>query len=123
MKRGSGDIGKTATFQIQVGNSTIGAEDPAQPLSVQLSAVRPNPVQANAAVQFALTRPGKVSLSAYDVAGRHVATLAAGDWAAGWHTVNWNARSSEGVALASGVYLLRLEAEGVESVQRVVVTR
>ena len=42
---------------------------------------------------------------------------------AGWHTVNWNARSSEGVALASGVYLLRLEAEGVESVQRVVVTR
>jgi len=122
-KRGSADIGKTATFYIKLGNSTIGTDDTSLPAAVQLSAVRPNPVQSNAAVQFALPRAGKVSLSAYDVAGRHVATLASGDWAAGWHTVNWNARSSSGVALASGVYLLRLEAEGVESVQRVVVTR
>ena len=64
-----------------------------------------------------------VELAAYDVAGRRVATVAQGSWPAGRHTMSWTPRGSNGTTLASGVYLLRLEADGVESVRRIVVTR
>jgi subtilisin family serine protease len=119
-KRGSSDIAKNVTFQIQIGSSTVGVgDDGSLPVAVRLAPVVPNPVRGVAAIAFDLPRASTVSLSAYDVAGRHVATLASGAWKAGHHSVSW----TPGARLASGVYLLRLEADGVESVRRMVVTR
>jgi subtilisin family serine protease len=117
-KRGTSDIAKTATFSVQISNSTVDAEDAGLPARVALAPVRPNPVTTNASIAFDLPRAGPVRLEAYDVAGRRVATLATGDWTAGRHAVDWDARH-----MASGVYLVRLEAGGVETVTRMVVTR
>lgn len=123
-KRGSADIGKTAGFRIYFGNSTIGTPDESLlPTAVRLAPVTPNPVREKAAIAFDLPRDAAVDLAAYDVAGRRVATLASGAWTAGRHAVNWALSASSGVQLASGVYLLKLEADGVKSVRRVVVTR
>ena len=123
-KRGSGDIGKTATFRIEFGTSTVDVPDELPlPTAVRLAPVVPNPVRANASIAFELPRDAAVELSAYDVAGRRVATLASGTWTAGRHAVSWSPSAGSGTRLASGVYLVKLEADGVESVRRVVVTR
>ncbi len=123
-KRGSGDIGKTSIFTIEIGNSTVDVpEELPLPTAVRLAPVTPNPVSAAATIAFELPRESAVELSAYDVAGRRVATLASGTWQAGRHAVRWAPQGTTGARLASGVYLLRLEAAGVQMVQRVVVTK
>ncbi len=119
-KRGTSDITKTASFSIVLGASTVdGPSDGPLPTAVQLAPVMPNPIRGTAAIAFALPRATTVKLAAYDVAGRHVATLASGNWEAGNHRVMW----TPAARMASGVYLLRLEADGVESTRRMVVTK
>ncbi len=49
-----------------------------------------------------------VALAVYDVAGRHVATLADGPAAPGVHEVSWDGRDAGGAQVASGVYFARL---------------
>jgi hypothetical protein len=55
--------------------------------------------------------------------GRKVATLVDGVRSGGPHTVSWNGRADGGQDLASGVYLLRMQASGQTFTQRVTVVR
>ncbi|QXD16905.1 T9SS type A sorting domain-containing protein [Rhodocaloribacter litoris] len=75
------------------------------PAAFTLGANYPNPFGPETTIPFALPRHATVRLAVYDLAGRRVATLADGDFPPGFHEVTWDAR-----ALASGVYLVRLEA-------------
>lgn len=70
-----------------------------------MAAVNPNPFNPSTALSYTLQTANQVSLRVYDTAGRLVATLAEGRQAAGMHEVRFN-----GSALASGVYLYRLQA-------------
>jgi len=51
-----------------------------------------------------------VQLSLYDLAGQKVRTLVEGHWPAGMHQSEWDGKDGEGKALASGIYLCRLQA-------------
>ena len=51
-------------------------------------------------------------LAIYDVAGRLVRSLVAGRVPAGYHATVWDGKDDRGHAVASGVYLYRLEAQG-----------
>lgn len=62
-----------------------------------------NPFSSSTAVVFELDREVRVDLRAYDLAGREVARIAAGDYPVGRHEAVWNARN-----LASGTYFLQL---------------
>ena len=122
-KRGTSDLGKTAVFEIELGASTVDVPDELPPpTAVRLAPVVPNPVSNAATIAFDLPRESAVELSAYDVSGRRVATVASGSWPAGRHSVRWSAVGANGAKLASGVYLLRLDAAGTRTVQRMVVT-
>jgi len=52
--------------------------------------------------------PGFADLSLYDVAGRHLRTLASGAFAAGFGRARWDGRDESGRAVRAGVYFLRL---------------
>jgi pimeloyl-ACP methyl ester carboxylesterase len=73
----------------------------------------PNPFNGDTAIRFSLPTSGAVELALYNLAGQRVALLASGKREAGAHVVNWDGRDEQGRALASGVYLYRLQA-GVE---------
>ena len=76
---------------------------------------RPNPFNPRTKISFGLAREGRVTLRAYDIHGRLVATLANGRMAAGNHEVELN-----GDRLSSGVYMLRLQTDdGVSETKRV----
>jgi len=73
----------------------------------------PNPFNPSTRIEFSLEQAGSVSLRVHDLAGRHVATLASGEHAAGPHAVVWSGRTDGGRPVASGLYRYTLRtAEG-----------
>ena len=78
----------------------------------------PNPCAAQTTFRIHLTRGGSVRLSLFDALGRHVRTLANGEYEAGSHNVPVS--TSE---LQSGNYVARLEAPGTNHAIRVMVVK
>jgi hypothetical protein len=95
------------------------AESPAPPAPI-ISGLKnyPNPFSGQTTVSFALSRPMTVDLQVVDVTGRTVARLLQGPATAGSHSQPFDASK-----LAPGIYFCRLRAGGVESTQKLVVTR
>ncbi len=98
----------------------VGAEDdaPRQPAGFALGAVYPNPFRSSATVPFTVERPGRVRLAVFDLLGREVAVLADGEMVAGSHRAVLS-----GAGLASGVYLVMLEAGGQRQATKVLLMR
>ncbi|MCH8031229.1 MAG: T9SS type A sorting domain-containing protein [Bacteroidetes bacterium] len=78
------------------------------PQGYLLSAPYPNPFNPRAVVPFEVPEAAHVRLTLVDIFGREVAILLDRQVAAGSHEA-----VLDGGRLASGVYLVRLEAEGV----------
>jgi hypothetical protein len=87
-----------------------------------LEAPWPNPATLSSAVRFTLRGPGRVHLALYDVEGRLRAVLADRDYPGGAHSlplgVPAGGAGMVALDLPSGVYFLRLEAEGQHRVRK-----
>ncbi|MFV1883419.1 MAG: T9SS type A sorting domain-containing protein [Balneola sp.] len=78
------------------------------PLDYRLSQNYPNPFNPSTNIEFRLGNSSQVTLKVFDLLGREVATLIDGElYNKGSHQARFDAS-----ALASGIYLYRLEAEG-----------
>ncbi len=84
------------------------------PDGVVLEPAFPNPFNASTHIRYRLSRAGRITLAVLDLLGRRVATLAEGMHAVGEFTTVWNAEG-----LATGVYVLRLEAGRVRTVRKI----
>jgi hypothetical protein len=82
-----------------------------------LSAV--NPLAAGSLIRFTLRNAGPVRLDLFNVSGERVERLADGWFEAGEHSLPWPSLGS----LGSGMYFLKLEADGVDRTQKVVLAR
>ena len=82
--------------------------------------VRPNPIAGHATVSFSLPNGRPAQVGMYDVAGRLVRELVAGQHTAGDHTLRWDGRDASGASLPAGVYLCRLRVGAETLVRRVV---
>jgi hypothetical protein len=80
------------------------------PTEVSLSQNTPNPFNPVTEIEFGLPAESLVSLSVYDVHGRLVRTLATGVYPAGYHSVIWQGRDSNGAEASSGIYFYRMTA-------------
>jgi hypothetical protein len=79
----------------------------------RLDHARPNPFNPSTTIGFSLASEGRVTLRVYDAAGRLVRTLVDGQREAGPQSVVWGGTTETGERAASGVYFLKMEAEGV----------
>lgn len=68
----------------------------------------PNPFNPSTTIRFHLNQNERVRLLIYDVAGQLTRVLADGEFVAGDHTITWNSRNQNGIAVASGVYFYEL---------------
>ncbi len=69
----------------------------------------PNPFNPTTKVRYELAGPGPVDLRVFDLAGRLVRVLKAGDLEqAGRRDAEWDGRDDEGRLVAAGVYICRL---------------
>jgi hypothetical protein len=83
----------------------------------------PNPFNPSTTIAFELLRPMRISLVVYNTVGQ-VVTILVDSWLpAGPHVVNWNGRNSSGSQVSSGVYLYRLEADGVTPAKKMMLLK
>lgn len=71
---------------------------------------QPNPFNPQTQIRFTLGDPGRVELAIYDLRGQKIRTLIAGELPAGPHAAAWAGIDEQGRGVASGLYLLRLQA-------------
>ncbi|MEM6327467.1 MAG: T9SS type A sorting domain-containing protein [Bacteroidota bacterium] len=116
---GAGSVeasGGTITLRGTIGQLGGGAE--AQPVSNEeseapaviafaLAPPMPNPARDRVTLRYGLDVPGPARVALVDMLGREVALAAEGDHSHGFHEATLSTR-----ALASGVYVVRLEADG-----------
>jgi hypothetical protein len=94
------------------------AVDSDTPASLSFAVAGPNPAVGGARFRFALPRASHVRITVHDIAGRRVATLADGDYAAGVHAAEW--QPNRGGAPRSGVYFARMTVAGQALERRLV---
>jgi hypothetical protein len=75
------------------------------PSTIALQGNFPNPFNPSTTIRFDLSSPVQVRLSVFDLLGREVGTLVDAPMTAGTHDVQFN-----GSGIASGVYIIRLQA-------------
>ena len=91
---------------------TSGAEEPAPPAAMTVSAPRPNPARKSASLTLSLPAPARALVAVYDLAGREVRALLDGIAPTGPTTLVWDGRNSRGREVSSGVYWIRAQAAG-----------
>lgn len=72
----------------------------------------PNPFNPATTIDFELGQAAFVRVAIHDLRGRLVRSLPAGSLEAGPHALVWDGRDDAGRALASGVYVCRVAADG-----------
>jgi hypothetical protein len=82
------------------------------PDAFSLGRPAPNPFGAASTIPFAVPRRSRVRVEVFDVLGRRVATLVDRVLEPGAGEARWDARDSEGLRAASGIYFVRLQADG-----------
>jgi hypothetical protein len=90
-----------------------------------LHQTQPNPATARNGVLFRydLPRDSRVDLRSYNLSGQLVRVIAADDEQAGFKSLRWDGKDSQGKAVSSGVYLYRLQANDFSSLKKMVVIR
>jgi len=108
---------------IPVGATTgVGDERTASPVG-RLAPAAPNPFNPATVIAYDLDHGGDVSLTVFDVKGRLVRTLASGRHDAGTHAATWDGRDDRGVAMGSGVYMVRLLGDDFAESRRLVLAK
>ena len=97
------------------GEGTLGVTLPEE---FTLQQPYPNPFNPSTVLSFELREAGLVKLTVYDITGREVAKLVNGQMPAGAHSVTFN-----GSDLASGVYMVRLEAGDFQQTQKLLLVK
>ena len=80
------------------------------PAITRLVGAHPNPFNPMTTVVFELAERQRVTLQVFDLRGHRVRALAEGDFEPGRHERVWDGRSDSGQKVASGSYLLRMQA-------------
>lgn len=109
--------GLDTSFRL-VGNVVVANEDGAVPLEFVVASNYPNPLEAATVVEFGLPEAAHVTVTVFDVLGRHVETLLDASRAGGYHRVVWEAHG-----VPSGIYFCRVESGGHSRVLRMTLVR
>ncbi len=86
------------------------------PKEFRLLNAYPNPFNPQVKIVFEMPQEGNVKLSIYDISGHLVSTLINNNtFGIGKHQIQWNAMTNNGKQVPTGIYLVRLELDGLET--------
>ena len=103
----------------EAGSCNLAGVDDAAPAVLAFAIDGENPGRGRPSFRFELPTSSRVSIAVYDVAGRHMATIADGAYAAGVYHAKWG--NSE--APRAGLYFARMTADGKTINRRIIVVR
>jgi hypothetical protein len=81
-------------------------EQPVIPAKLMISSIYPNPFNFSTVIKYQTPRQGRVEIKIYDITGKKVDQLFAGEKRAGDHSQKWNADR-----FSSGVYIVGLSLD------------
>ena len=102
-------------------DSPVGIGDTAPALT--LEAPHPNPFNPSTEIRYVLPRATRVQIAIYDASGRLVSELANEEQVKGDHGMHWDGRNARGATVGSGVYFVRLTADGEVRTQKMVLLK
>lgn len=123
---GDGSLVEAAVddFVILAQLSAAGVPTPAPAVArFALNGGQPNPLMGAGRISFNVPARSQVDLAIFDVSGRMVRALPSGIYEAGSHGVVWDGRDGEGRDVSSGVYYVRMQADGFRATRSLVLSR
>lgn len=96
---------------------------PLQPVSYELGQNYPNPFNPETTIRFKLQQREQVLLTIYNTLGQKVRTLVNDVLNTGTHAVSWDGRDDQGRAVASSIYLYRLQAGSFSETRKMTLIR
>ncbi len=96
---------------------------PSEPRSFHLAQNYPNPFNHVTHISFTLQQSAIVSLQVFNTRGQLVATLVEGTRPAGAYQTAWDGRDTQGQAVSSGVYIVRLDAGGQQATRKMILVQ
>jgi hypothetical protein len=113
--------------------STIGESEFFGPISVNgiasiptrfgLSQNYPNPFNPSTTIDYQLPADSRVSIRVYDLMGKEAAVLVDQKKEAGFYSVRWDGRNSQGNPVSSGIYFVKIQADDFSAVRKLSVVR
>jgi ligand-binding sensor domain-containing protein len=98
-------------------------EEPIQPSAIPLMTNFPNPFNPSTTITYTLDKPGNIDLKIYSVTGQKVRALKSGALATGIHSIVWDGRNEEGIAVSSGIYIALLQTGNAISSRKMMLIR
>ena len=83
----------------------------------------PNPFNPITTIRYGITEDAPVSIVIYNILGQQVAQLVNERKPAGFYTIAWNGRDTQGRTLASGVYIYRIQVGKIARVQKMMLLK
>ena len=90
------------------------------PLEFNLAQNYPNPFNAKTSISYTIAKAGQVTLDIFDIRGRKIRTALSGVQNPGNYHIIWDGLDDSGQAVASGVYMYRLNTEGKSVTKKMV---
>jgi len=110
----SGNVGVSIESKVTVGSGFLNVDQSViTPTKFTLEQNYPNPFNNSTFIPFNLERSAEINLSVYDVKGRLVQTLFAGEMSAGFHQIPWN-----GENVTAGIYFTILDVAGQQQINK-----
>jgi hypothetical protein len=88
-----------------------------------LNRVIPNPFINRTNIKYQIPKKVKVNLQVLDIVGRSVVNLVNKTQNPGYYSLQWNGNDKNNRELPSGIYFLRMDADGFQSTQKMLFLR
>lgn len=123
-EKGGGFIGIRAQRVNRAGNlgGPLPVHVPAAtkyPNKIEIDSIYPNPFNSSTLIQFSLPNPKNVNLKIYNILGKEVKTLVAGELQAGEYSIHWQGDDKYNQLVASGVYFVRVQHQNQIQIQKI----
>jgi hypothetical protein len=113
--------GKTPPSPPTLDGKTIKAAE--MPKAYGLSQNYPNPFNPETTIRYQIPDAGFVRLVIYNTMGQVVKKLVDKQQNAGYYEAVWNGKDERGLGMVSGMYMVRMEAEGFTAIRKVVLMK
>lgn len=102
--------------------TSVDDENPTLSNVLAITKTAPNPFSSSTTITFNVPTSNMVTVEVFDAVGSKVATIANDMFSAGMHNIEWNG-TSNGVALANGMYTVRVSDGNTSATQQLIIVR
>jgi hypothetical protein len=84
---------------------------------------RPNPFNPSTTIDFTFSRPGRVTISIFNILGQKIRTLTDRPYEVGSFQVTWDGHTDGGSIAASGIYFYKMKSPGYVQTRKMLLVR